>query len=219
MVAQGIGKSVSTAMVAALVLATVGCAIGNRHEYGTVVADFRVSGSYPVAVATRDQRDYVLSLKKSPNFVGLQRGGYGNPFDVTTEDGKPLADNVTAALANSLKAKGFVAVQIKTEVKDTSDTVVKKLMDASSSRTILLTLREWKTDTYMNVALLYNATLEVRDPVGTVLATVQIEGKDNLGGSAWNPPAVAKEVAPRALKEKLERLLNDPQVVKVMEKP
>jgi hypothetical protein len=216
---HGIGKRISIAMVMVLVLAVAGCAVGNRHEYGTVVADFRASGSYPVAVATLDQRDYVLSLNKSPNFVGLQRGGYGNPFDVITEDGKPLSDNVTAALANSLKAKGFVAVRVETEVRDTSDTAVKKLMGASGSRTILLTLREWKTDTYMNVALHYNTLLEVRDPAGTVLATVQIEGKDNLGGSAWNPPAVAKEAAPRALKEKLERLLNDPRVVKVMEEP
>ena len=28
-------------------------------------------------------------------------------------------NNVTAALANSLKAKGFVAVRVETEVKDT----------------------------------------------------------------------------------------------------
>ncbi len=123
-----------------------------------------MSGNYPVAVTTLDQRDYVLSFNKSPNFVGLQRGGYGNPFDVITEDGKPLSDNVTAALANSLKAKGFVAVRVETEVKDTSDAVVKKLMTASSRRTILLTLREWKTDTYMNVALYYYALLEVGDP-------------------------------------------------------
>ena len=72
----------------------------------------------------------------------------------------------------------------------------------------------------MNVALYYYALLEVGDPTGTVLATVQIEGKDNLGGSAWNPPAVAKAGAPRALKEKLERLpYEPPRVVKVTEEP
>jgi hypothetical protein len=60
-------------------------------------------------VTTHDQRDYVRSGSKDAQFVGLQRGGFGNPFDVRTADDKPLADAMTTALVNTLATKGFRA--------------------------------------------------------------------------------------------------------------
>ena len=57
-----------------------GCAIGNRYAYQSVVANPQLSGTTAVGVATHDQREYVRSGSKDPQFVGLQRGGYGNPF-------------------------------------------------------------------------------------------------------------------------------------------
>jgi len=83
-----------------------GCAVGNRYAYQTVVASPQVSGTTAVGVATHDQREYVRSGAKDPQFVGLQRGGFGNPFDVRTEGDKPLADAMTAALVNTLMKKG-----------------------------------------------------------------------------------------------------------------
>src|SRR6266850_4068485 len=84
-----------------------GCAVGNRYAYHTVVASPQVSGSTAVAVAALDQREYVRSGDKPPQFVGVQRGGFGNPFDVRTGDDKPLADAMTTALVNTLAKRGF----------------------------------------------------------------------------------------------------------------
>ena len=86
-----------------------GCAIGNRYAYQSVVANPQLSGTTAVGVATHDQREYVRSGSKDPQFVGLQRGGFGNPFDVRTADDKPLADAMTTALVNTLNKKGFRA--------------------------------------------------------------------------------------------------------------
>lgn len=64
-------------------------------------------GTITVAVATHDQRPYVVGGNKKPNFVGLSRGGYGNPFDVVTVSGNPLADGFSESISRSLAARGF----------------------------------------------------------------------------------------------------------------
>ena len=69
-----------------------GCAVGNTHAYSTILANPTLAGTSAVNVATHDRRDSVQSGEKSPDFVGLQRGGFGNPFNVKTTGGRPLAD-------------------------------------------------------------------------------------------------------------------------------
>jgi hypothetical protein len=75
-----------------------------------------------------------------------------------------------------------------------------------------LTLREWKSDTYMNTTILYDVTLSVLDRSGQVVGESRLKGEDNLGGDFVNPPAHAKTVVPAAFKAKLEQLLGDPAV-------
>jgi hypothetical protein len=187
----------------------VGCAVGNRHAYYNVLAEPTVSGSGALGVATHDQRPYVVAGGKDPQFVGLQRGGYGNPFDVRTAHDRPLADDITQALANSLNRKGFQAVPIVLTASDSADAVRAKLAQSETPRVALLTLHEWKSDTYMNTALLYDVTLRVVDRRGQVLGEKRIQGRDDLGGDVWNPPAHAKQAVPRAFKTKVEELLGD----------
>ena len=63
-------------------------------------------------MATQDRREYVLSGNKDPQFVGLQRGGYGNPFDVRTSDDRPLAEDMTTAIVAAMAGRGFQPVPI-----------------------------------------------------------------------------------------------------------
>jgi len=50
---------------------------------------------------------------------------------------------------------------------------------------------EWKSDTYMNMALLYAVSLEVMDDKGNVLATNALNGRDNLGTQLISQEATA----------------------------
>lgn len=200
-------------LAAPLLLAACVSAVGNKHAYHSVVASIPASGTGQVAVATHDQRPYVLSGNKHPRFVGLSRGGYGNPFDILTDDGRPLADSMTQAIVNSLNQKGFRSVPVAVTASEAAATAREKLMRAGGERAVLLTLREWKSDTYQNTWLAYDVTLTVLDRTGQVVGESRLAGKDDLGGDFLNPPGHAKKVVPAAFKAKLEQLLGDPAVV------
>jgi hypothetical protein len=194
-------------------LLATGCAVGNRYAYDSVIVNPAVSGTSTLSVATYDQREYVRSGDKAPQFIGLQRGGYGNPFDVKTRDDRPLADNMTAVIVNSLRLKGFPAQAVVITPSMSLSEVRQRLTVLETERALLLTLHEWKSDTYMNVGLSYDVTLVVMEHAGKVLAEKRLAGRDNLGGSFWNPPAHARDAVPQAFKAKIEELLNDAAVV------
>lgn len=205
----------TVALLATTILGGGGCAIGVKHRYHDTVADVAASGSTAVAVATVDQRNYVLTKNKAPSFVGLSRGGYGNPFDVTTESGQPLSTDFTTSICGSLDRRGFHSKALASPPPNAAPTAV--VADAGGApRVVLVNIREWKSDTMQSTSLLYDVTLDVLDGTGKSLAQSRIDGKDDLGGSAWNPPSHARTAVPIAYKAKLERLLNDPGVVKAL---
>jgi hypothetical protein len=204
-------------LVACLMVLLSACAVGNKHQYHATFADVDVTGVIMIAVTAHDQRDYVVSGRKSPDFVGLQRGGFGNPFDVTTDSGNSLAHDMTQSLVNSLLRKGFKAVAISVAPADDRQIVIDKLKATGAERFLLLTLTEWKSDTYQNTALIYDVRATILDRDGKTLGESAIKGRDNLGGSAWNPPAHAKETVPNAFKEKVEKLLNSKEIIAALQ--
>ena len=204
-------KYLVVGMVAAL---SAGCAVGNKHGYSAVRPELGVQGNRSVAVAAQDARPYVVSGSKAPDFVGLQRGGFGNPFDVTTESGKPLVEDIAATVVLSLERKGFKSTAVKVAPSGTRADVRTLFAQTGSERIALLVFREWKSDTYQNTALHYDVTLYVYDNAGKELAVNRINGRDNLGGSAWNPPEHAKGAIPVAFTRKLEELFASDAVAK-----
>ena len=93
----------------ALAIITGGCAIGVKHDYTYADPNWDVQTDKTVAVAVHDRRSYIVDNNKTPDFVGLSRGGWGNPFDVVTASGKPLAADMTTAVVNGLKARNIKA--------------------------------------------------------------------------------------------------------------
>lgn len=194
-----------------------GCAVGNKYSYHNTVANIQASGSKTVSIATHDQREYILSGRKHPDFVGLQRGGYGNPFNVSTESEKPLAEDMTKTIAASLSGKGFKAVPIMVSHSENEVAAVDKLNASLGEILILLILNEWKSDTATNVALIYDVTLKVYDNAKNPLTEKSLKGRDDLKGDFWNPPAYAKEHVPKAFKQKIEELFNSPEIIKTLQ--
>ena len=151
------------------------CAVGNTHRYQDTVADVERTGTIAIVVTTHDQRQYVVSGNKGQDFVGLQRGGFGNPFDVRTDSGNALASDMTQSLINSLSKKGFKAVPVPVAPTDDQQTVMNKLKASGGERFLILTLTEWKSDTYNNTALIYDIKAAILDSEGKTLG-----GKDAM---------------------------------------
>jgi hypothetical protein len=191
-----------------------GCAVGNRYAYQSVVASPQISGTSAVSVATHDQREYVRAGSKDPHFVGLQRGGFGNPFDVRTADDKPLADAMTTALVNTLAKKGFRAQPVVVSHSLAAADARQQAVRVGADRALVLTLQEWKSDTALRVGLTYDMTLTVLDRTGAVLAEKRLQGHDNLGAASL--PSQVGDIVAAAFKTKLEQLLDDPGVASAL---
>lgn len=193
-----------------------GCVVGQSIKYDDVTLDLQASGTRSVAVASVDNRPYVKAAEKEPNYVGTLRGGFGNPFNVATESGKPLADEMSSVICISLRKKGFTCTPVSIAVNEPAAQVKSKLQGANADRLMQLTLGEWMSSTYTNTGLSYDLQLTEMNRDGAVLAEKRLKGDDELGGSFMNPPAHAKEAVPQAYKRKLEELLNDPAIVNAL---
>ncbi len=150
------------AVFATTLLILGGCAVGNRYDYGNAISGLPVSGTGKLAVDVVDVRPYVLSGDKKPDFVGVQRGGFGNPFDVRTGSGQPLATEMRDAIAKALQQQGFAVV-------GGTETAPRKLE---------LRVFEWKTDVMMRMKTLYDLQLSIFDGSGALLARSTAKGED-----------------------------------------
>lgn len=189
-----------------------GCAVGNKHSYHEASASIRVAQGASFAVAAQDERPYVLSGGKASNFVGVQRAGFGNPYNVTTQSGKPLADDIATSAAQSLSQSGAKVHPVLLAPRLTREQAISELMAVGADKLLLINFTELKSDTYNNTAFHYRMSAYVCDAQGRVVAENTVSGRDHLGGSAFNPPAHAKSAVPEALERVLERLLNSHEI-------
>ncbi len=175
-------------VIVALALILGGCAIGRTYSYDNASLSLAgVSSSGPVAVGVQDARPYVTSGNKPEKFVGLMRGGFGNPFDVNTQSGGPLSVEMREAIVKALKNKGIAASGVTLSPSEPPARVKRSLMDSKARKLVLVTLNEWKSDTLMNTSLHFDVTLKVLDANGEQLATNTIKGTDNLGSLGLSP--------------------------------
>jgi len=195
------------------VLFLAGCAVGQTIQYHVAELELKSSGNTMVAVAAVDNRPYIKDGEKERTYVGNLRGGLGNPFNLSTESGKPLADDMTSVICASLKKNGFACTPVSVGPNEPQSQIKNKLQATNASSLLLLSINEWLSSTYQNTGLTYDLVLTVMDKQGARLAEKKLRGEDELGGSFWSPPDHAKEAVPVAYKKKLELLLNDPAVI------
>lgn len=115
--------------------------------------------SSPIQVTVVDKRPFVASGDKPPYFVGKYRGGFGNPWDVTTEDRKPLADIMATDVSEELEALGFTV--------------------SDPGRTLIIAINDWNFDGWQNGHLWYDIAIELSSVDGTQLYSGNV--KDDVG--------------------------------------
>ena len=194
-----------------------GCAIGVKHDYVSQPPNLPISTSNQVTVVTQDLRPYIVLNKHPPSYVGRQRGGYGNPWDVKTQDHKPFADVVSEVVGKALEQKGIRVKTVSVSPQATADQVKQAIRQGASPRALLITVRDWDSDVYVNVNLDTDFKAEVFDQYGYTLATNEVRDlSEKIGSSFWDPVDEGKRRVPEALRSKLEKLLGDPKVVNAL---
>ncbi len=190
-----------------------GCAVGNKHNYHLNHPHVTLQTTETLTVGVHDHRPYVINHDKRASFVGIQRAGFGNPFDVTTLSGQALSKDFLNVIVKAFRLRNIQVDSIPIPNHMTRDQAIALLLPKVQGKAILIMIEEWKSETYNNTALHYNVILEVLNKSGDLLGRSQVVGSDDLGGSFWNPPSHAKQAVPQAYRQKLEALLNDPNVL------
>jgi hypothetical protein len=159
-----------------------GCAVGNQYDYRSANLPMSVEGKAKLGVSVEESRPYVVDGSKAADFVGLQRGGFGNPFNVTTESGKPLADDMKHTLVKSLSARGFNVVSL-----DVGNGDLKSIAGAAEKnglmRVAILDVKEWKSDAMMKLTMHHNLVLSIYDETGGLLAEARSARTSAIGSA------------------------------------
>lgn len=190
------------------------CAIGNKYDYRAATPELLAGSSGAVAVGVHDKRLYIVNNDKRPNFVGLQRGGFGNPFDVTTRSGNALADDFAQTIVDALAKNDVAASTVALSPQIGRMSALQAMALAGAERAIFVTLHEWKSDNFINVALRYDLLAEVLDNQGRVLAETQLQGRNALGaGVGVNLSTAVGDLVVEGYSQILSALLNDEKIV------
>ncbi|MDH3410219.1 MAG: hypothetical protein OER22_14930 [Gammaproteobacteria bacterium] len=193
-----------------ILLAVTGCAVGNQYDYRSASVALPLAGTGELGIGVIDNRSYVLSGDKEPNFIGLQRGGYGNPFNVTTASGNSLTQDMSESLENALRNSGYTVTGLQIASADPA-AVTSAIAQSGVAKNIVLTVTEWKTDIYMNMTLHFDLLLEVVTKQGDTVASNQMQGEEKIGGGAFE--GQNSRTAAAAFETKIGRLFNDPEIL------
>lgn len=198
---------------AILALSLSGCAIGNRYDYQSVRASIPAAkAKATVAIATVDRREYLINSEVADSYVGMTRGGYGNPFRVSTKSGDPLAVDISNAVASSLNQSGYRAQAVSGfPVLDVSAAKM-KLNSTPADRRILITLSKWESDTLINTELTTDITVEVFDQSGKLLASESYSATKGLGGNLMSPILHARKSILDETSKIIARIFSTPKI-------
>lgn len=202
-------KGFRWAFMAAAAAGLAGC-YGVAYDTTVILPE---KGATKIAVATVDERPYVLNHKNPADYVGIIRGTFGNPFDRHTDDNKALADEFDATMVDSLNQNGFTAASTSVPPATDDSQALAQLKQSGASRLILLELREWQSDTYINPTMNLDYTFHVYDSNGKELATItEKKDQDLKGGSFFNPVGKSDDLVVAYYQDTIQSWFSDPRV-------
>jgi hypothetical protein len=190
-----------------------GClAAGHKYDYQATSVGMPVEASEQVALvlAVEDERSYVLSGDKPSSFVGLQRDGFGVPFDVSTASGKPLTEIMSAAIEKGLTDAGYTVSRVSGSTNTTD--YVRAASDSQASRIVVLKVLDWKSDVMFGITLTSNLHLSVLDANGKLLAESSSESYGKIGPGSWATTDGNTQLLTAEFAQRVRSLFNEAEV-------
>jgi len=168
--------------------------IGNKLELGYVPdsADQTGLASKTFNLTVTDARPYVTHGKKYPYYLGIYRGGYGNPFDVYLKGKVALSDQMKGDFRSEFQALGMV---------ETAE---------GSSKKLLVRIRDWNFDAGIDARFWYDVELTVADAEGKQLAVSRVKDEKIIKGNVLAGPQPAmKEAMPAYYGDVIRKLVRE----------
>lgn len=185
---------------------------GTTHQYRVKDLKFDFESSLSVAVAVNDRRSYIIDGTKPPSYVGSVRQGFGVPFEAFTETGNMFAVDIGRSIMEALKASGARVKLVQLSRPMAKTETRNELQKAKVDRYVLLTLRDWRSDTYWSTKVLYDMHLEIMSANGSGLEQREIRGTEAGRSDALSPKERSREIVPAKFRRIMELLFNDPKI-------
>jgi hypothetical protein len=189
-----------------LAVVTTGCVAGQSVKLDHEPIELQTANvNIAVSVAVKDERDFILSGDKPSNYIGHYRAGFGNPWNVTTKSGEPLAGVLAADIEEELVNLGFQVAE--------SRSTANKLLEAK--------IKQWNLDSYINAEIWYEVLVRVMTPEGVRLAESELGDRQEIPGSFWVGPkyAVQKRL-PEIYAELIDSMVRDnPEIMTALKAP
>ena len=154
---------------------------GRTFDYRGARPALDISTDDAVAIAIQDRREYVVSGGKPESWVGLIRSRVGIPFDVHTTSNDALAADLGHALIETFGFHGVKATYVRVTPEIPVDEVMSRLGKAGGRKLLLITILEWRTDTYSTTRMDFQFRAELFDAGGLSLARHAVQGSEALG--------------------------------------
>jgi hypothetical protein len=187
------------------------CAVGNKFDVRQAIAVAPKGGS-TVAVGGLDERELLRKGEIEPEYVGMTRGGYGNPFLVKTASKQPFAQEAAQVVAASLGGR----VRGPVRSYSTREAALHALRATGAQRLALLRVKSWESDTLINTSVNIDLVLEVYNSAGKLLASSSDAAYRDLGGNIASPPMHARKVVIAELGRSLTKLMEQPAVASAL---
>jgi hypothetical protein len=161
-------KFVTVAVLSVCVVLLGGCVVGQTVSPTYEAGPQGAATGTPVALNVRDERPYVKNGEKPPYFIGQYRGGFGNPWNVSTEGDQPVATLLQRDLAKELQSLGHPVVG-----------------QYAGVRVLDVAIDDYQFDGYQNAKFWYLFNVRVIGPDGKVMAQSAVQDKQVIQGTFW----------------------------------
>ena len=145
-----------------------GCVVGQSVSPTYDVGPAGAATGAPVTLTVHDERPYVKSGEKPAYFIGQYRGGFGNPWNVSTEGDQPIAVLLQRDLAKELQSLGHPVVA-----------------QSAGVRVLDVAIVEYQFDGYQNAKFWYLFNVRVIGPDGKVIAESVVQDNQVIQGTLW----------------------------------
>jgi hypothetical protein len=192
------------------------CSSQWHHPYNLVTPKFNLAGSGSVTVIAYDNRSKVADGSMLPQQVGEAEQIRGEAVKIYTASGLSLAEDISAAVCNGMKDKGYKCDFLIAKSSQKDEHINFANQTFKSNRIIYLSINDWFAQVFINPRIKYAFDLEVWNPKGEPMSALEISGEDKIPIRGLNPAQSASTSVPKTMQSILESMFNHQKVASAL---